>query len=568
MLNIDKFRGMRWQVDEFRLGHNYATEAHDVWLGSTGLDPMRYGAKRAEDNTVDFRSVRTFFQYDDKLITTNSEENAFVKSPTVGDNDNRLYFLHNGSLQYYRESDVPAGVPTNLDLGHKLGVDAPESQVVGGFGDTTFLSPVTNIGYGNGSFPGYYGPDIYEVVFVFTYVTDTGEEGPPSVPTITRYAKSGETKIFLIGFTPTTNPRIIGARVYMASTDRAYFRLAQPDITVAGVPNITLSKDDFASGITFTVNREANQDLLVSEEWYPPPTGLKHFAGLDNGISVAADEHTLYYNVPYLMHAWPLRYRKRIGDKIRAVAKIDGGHVVLTDNKAHLFMGTDPDYMTEVPINFNHACPDPRSVVEIDNGVAWATHEGIAFLSANNARIITDGFIDRVEWLKRVDINNFRTEMYEGRIICMTRDESGNPIGYVFNLVEQEITSFTINEYSLNSGFHRDPHTNQLWYITDSQGMAIFNEGSQRRTKWISGKIELPGALSLCAGRAEIEDYIPEPHEATLKIEAENRYQTKSITDNKPFYFEPTGRKRWMRIGIEAQRKLSLLRIGRQIGEV
>lgn len=558
---------MRWQIDPVALGAEYATRAHNLWLRSQSFDSLRAGTRVNGTVGSTFTNVRTLYRYRqrEQLIATDAQTD-FMLSPVVDDSDNRLYFLFNGLLQFYRDTDVPTGHPTNLILGKAVGVVAPATNVDGGnatYGLTAVNDPSAHI-------PD--SPRNYETNFVYTYVNRFGEEGPPSLPSNSIQVSPGEA-VRLVGMgRELLNPDTVGLRIYVL-IEGEYLRTGFPSATVEDIPNLTVTNASVPVSLLVSASRNSARDVLISLDWDPPPAGLTQFIALDHGMAVATDGHTLYFNEPYFMHAWPLRYRRKVEDDIKRLAKIRGGFVAITDRGARLFVGTHPQNIVEVPFQFNHPIGDPYSSTEYETGVIYATHEGLAFVSTSSSIIITDGWIDRDIWLQMVDIQNFKSEYYEGHIVCVTRQPAtGQYIGYAFNLASQTITSFDASSASERLGFYRDPINNRLYHVTDANGLSVFNEGTPLTGVWESGDVVLPQATSLSCGRIVSNAESGNPVKLTVTSTGNSgsgqRTITKQITTDRPFRIKPTGRKYLIRLKLEFNKRISLCMLAVSLGRL
>lgn len=609
MIDLWEFRGMRWQVDDFKLGHQYATIAHNLWLNSGSLDPMCDAATWNTD--CDYSNTKSLYRHEDKLIRSDLQL-QWAKSLTNRDYFERLYYIgDNGCLRFWENDEISE---TDCDFnrgGHLVGIRPPDPvpyvPVTPGIADwnpdfspTNANLPLIGMNVSNSNWTANPANPLlekrYETSFVFTYVNKWGEESEPSWPTYLVPFDDGD----FIQLTPiprSTDPDVIGVRVYMA-INNDYYRISAPEKTHdAGgryeVPNLTI---DYAAPATFptgnpaiypsaydqlrfAIDRERALDELITEDWTPPPcravTGVQnnpnqqsmlHLEELQNGMMVMADENTLYFNEPYQAHAWPIRYRRKINSTIRAIKRIDGGFVVLTDDHPRVFLGFSPDAMNEIELHFHHAVSDPQGVARLDNGVVYPCQEGLAFVSANNAYIINDGIIDRKTWLRHVTPETCRINVYEGRIIILTELPDGDPetlkipnegisdnrqVGYVYNVQQGEITSFDAGNFNMLLGLWRDSETNDL-ILGRGNELVSFMEGTPMMYRWRSGKIQVPHARNLNATRMEAEGF-----PVLTELRAEERIFPKVYKDNRVTRTPATGRKHWVQMEVVHNQRVS-----------
>lgn len=573
-------RGMRWQAHPLLNSAEYAEEAHNVYRRHFGLVPLRRGERSPRLPTTDMTPFRTLYLHDDVLMGT-FDERDFVSSPVIGDTANRVYFIEGDSLQYLPKHQINAGYPTDLTtLGHSTALPRilNFSEFVNG-GSTQLTYGMDVIGGIETIDPNLVTVDSLELyqesTFVYTFVDRYGGESPPSYPSQSKFFLSNETEIELRMHHDQQNPDIVGVRVY-ASINGEFFQVGSPLTSVPAdpaqfsptVPRLNFLLDmsaPIAAGTrvnfnyTFTFSPETLLDPLITTDWAAPPTGVKHLLALDNGMVVMADDHNLYFNEPYHMHAWPSAYDREVEGTIIAMEKTAAGFVVITNREAHFFMGNTPEGMQETRQVFRYPVFDKRSVTIMDDGVIYFCNEGIALVTSSHGHIITDQWIDREAFRDNVDVTEVKCEMYEGRIVVATRNpQNGNPIGYIFNMAERDITSFDLTEDAMQLGFWRDPETNDICYSDDLAGLAIFNRGDRLPFQYETGDIVVPRAANLCVAYVDAEEYPLEPDHIKLTTIPEGKTpHTVQVRGHRPTRLRSTGRSRKLRVRLESGKTIT-----------
>lgn len=567
------FKGMRWQLPEVAQGAQWATTAHNMYRINSALEPLRSGAKSASLPTSDFLFAQSFFLHDDKFVAA-GDRLDFATTQITGDIARRMYFVENELLQFLTYDQIPTNYPTTTILGTRSGVIAPPPQVVGSYGEPGGLVVISQIrpfadkdSTADGTIVAYDNlPEVekgeyLETAFVYTYVNKYGEEGPPSLPSNTIYARPEHTRITITTMLSNPDTNIVGVRLYML-VNGSYFRVNTAEVTVpatastAEIPNLTALNDTGGSpsytaipSFVIVFSPESALDELVSLEWERAPNGLKHLASLDNGVLAVADDNNIYLSEPYYWHAFPTINTYTVSGTIKRIANIGGGFAVMTDRGTQFFFGSAPASMVQSSVIFPYSIRDPDSFTAFEGGGVYVCDDGVAIISAAGGRIATDGWIDRESWRENVDLDQCRTEMYEGRILIATRNPANdNPIGYCLNMEVGEITSFDISVNALASGFFRDPRSNEVCYVTDAVGLTVFNRGNNQVAIWESGDIWLPRTVSLNSLYVESEGY-----PVTVKVTAKGMAtRTLPVNSERPRRMPVTGRSKSIRVRVES----------------
>jgi len=594
------FRGMRWQVDDEAHGVNYGARAHNLYNRNTTFQPLLQGEKSDTLPDADFQFARNFYLHDDKLVATINRIDI-TTTQVKGDLARRMYFVENGLLQFITYNELPEfGVDPNpyptptVAQGHRSGVPAPlevARTIANPTGGPVIIDEVrTNAnaaGVGAGTQTNYDDlpeeekVDYLETNFVYTYVNKYGEEGPPSAPSRTVFLKPDQTRYYLTDIFESTDPDVFGIRIYVLFQGD-YYQIPNPSFTIpataetAEIPNITLVNDPTSGGApiqlppteTFLPQASANAvgGLLVSRDWFQAPDGLKHLAALDNGILAVANDHQILLSVKYNWHAFPAVSADYYSvDKIVRIARINNGMAVLTEKGTHFWYGTEPEAFYESDRVLPYPITDANSLTVIDDGLAYVCADGIVAMNNSGGSLITDGWIDRNEWQERVTLSESRTELYEGRILLATRDPStGNPIGYMFNMAEREITSFDIVESQLLSGFFRDLRDNEVHSVVDAIGLARFNKGTNMIAVWESGDIILPKFQSFNTFYAKASQY---PLTFTM-IYPDGTEFNRQIDGIYPTRIMPNCRSGCFRVRLTAPHKVQVAAIAESMREV
>lgn len=244
--------------------------------------------------------------------------------------------------------------------------------------------------------------------YVFTYVTDKGEESAPSPVSLPVSGKTDATWTISNLAAPPSGPYGINRiRIYRTQTGQ------QGDTEFFFLREIVSTLD------TTTDDGRALGEVLPTDGWLPPPADLSYLTPMWNGMAAAIDASSgsVRYCVAYKPYAWPPAFETLPPDaKAVALGRFGQALLVLTTAKPVLVSGASPDSLSEEPIQFAEACVAPRSVVSLGHGVAWACPDGLAYYGASGAKIITAGLMTRDDW-QAINPESIVGGCYEGAYI-------------------------------------------------------------------------------------------------------------------------------------------------------
>ncbi len=229
--------------------------------------------------------------------------------------------------------------------------------------------------------------------YVFTYVNEFGEEGPPSEASDTIQRNDNATTIVV---TPTGLPTgisfdygIVSKRIYRAATGAlgTVFRF---------VAEIGLNVSDY----TDTVADADLGDVMESDDWDLPPGDLRYILALPNGIMVGASRNRLCLSVQNRPHAWPVAYRLPTDSPITGLANIDTSVIIGTQTFVYTASGNSPDSYSMSKPGAPHACLSARSMAELLRiGAVFAGADGIMAVNGPTDVInLTDPIFTRDQW--------------------------------------------------------------------------------------------------------------------------------------------------------------------------
>ena len=341
--------------------------AENVRLDDGGLTPVR--GLRLEHGFGDI-PIQTIYKHGDTWLSWDAVVNA-APGPVATD---RLYYTGDGVPKMRVGSTV-----------YNLKVPAP----------TGAISASTS-GTGAG--------DVTTLIWVYTYVTDFGEESEPCPVSNEINWQSGLT-ITLSGFAlPPAGRNITKQRIYQLQN------------SIATGADLFLIEERAAStsNYVYTTPFDDFAEVLPSRDWNPPPDGLKGLIALPNGMMAGFVGKDLYFCEPYRPHAWPEKYVLTMDFEIVALGAYGSTLVVATTGQPYLVAGTSPDVMQQGKLELNAPCINPRGLVDMGYAVAYPSHDGLVIVSGGAATIGTEAVMTRTDWL-RTSPGSFVAGQFSGR---------------------------------------------------------------------------------------------------------------------------------------------------------
>ena len=298
-----------------------------------------------------------------------------------------------GRLYYTRESGG-LYVISPLDDWVELRVGVPKPP-----------SPPTVAVTGSGS------GTVEDRVYVYTYVNDWGEEGPPSDPSEFVEYQPGQT-LTVSGFAPPP----VGFK--LAVTVRIY------RIAAGNNEADWFFVDEISTAVSEYVDAKGDIDLgeaMSTAEYGLPPENGRGLVPLANGIFAVFEGNEISFSEPYLPYSWPDAFRLTVAGSIVALGVSGMALVVLTTGTPYYVYTTHPSIPKLSPEDFGQSrlaeitpCVSPRSVVSTEFGVIFAAPDGLRVLQGEGpSKLATEALVGTDEWVTFFDPVNIRGVYYD-----------------------------------------------------------------------------------------------------------------------------------------------------------
>lgn len=437
--------------------------------------------------------------------------------------------------------------------------------------DTTFTlndSDASNIDYDSflsGSWSEYIDPGTVSARFyVFTYVSEIGEEGPPCP--VSEQVDLGPTQgaaLELPGLDGALsgNYNIQTIRIYRTATGNqsaSFFFVAEVPVSD------TFYQDDAVD--------TALGETLPSGKFDPPPDGLSGLAVAAQGFGVGFYDNVVCFSEPYQLHAWPTNYQLALENDVVAIAVVDGGVVVATNAKPYLIQGIDPRSMTQRQLDMDYACVSKRSMVAFGNMAYYAAQNGLVAIDAGgNARMVTAGIFSPQQWqalnpstLFACQLDGFYVGFSSaGTFMLDPRNPEGGAItSSVTGVVNTCFDSRYPGVYLLkNRNNTPDPGTTPEVWQWD-----LFS-GDPMPYEWQSRIFTLPIPVCASAAQVRIMPDADNPTTFTLFADGQQKYQ-REIADNEPFWCPGGYLAREFQVKVEGYGTVEQITFGESMEEV
>ncbi|SFV31381.1 hypothetical protein SAMN05216456_1323 [Devosia crocina] len=413
------FTGEQPRIIPRLLPDSGAQSAVDVRLDDGGLTPMRRSKRTAK---LASSGQKTIFRHGSAWLSWPGIVHA-VPGPVATD---RLYFTGDGAPKMrVGENTYPLGVP------HPTGA-----------------LTATLAGTGAG--------DVQTRTYVYTWVTEYGEESEPSPPAASVDWKPGNT-VTLSGFAaPPAGRGIIKQRIYRTQTGRAagtylYF-IAERNATAANF-NDAIPVDAF-------------NEPLRTADWNAPPDNLQGLITVANGIMAAFVGKDLYFCEPFHPHAWPEKYILTMDYEIVALAATQTSIMVVTKGTPYIVAGAHPDSMQQVKLEANLPCINARGCIDLGFAFCYPSKEGLVAIRADGSVGLVSGALFNTEEWQRLSPQTMVAGQMSGRYVAFydtIDDDDFRRAGALFIDVGQQ--PFLIRSSAIASATFYDVEKSELHYL-------------------------------------------------------------------------------------------------------
>lgn len=281
--------------------------------------------------------------------------------------------------------------------------------------------------------------------YVYTWVSEYGEEGPPSPPTLLDGWSNG---VWTLGLWQPP-PNDLGILRNLKKINLYRTVPGQGGATVFFfVEALDIGTDVFVD--TKPNSEVALNDQLTSTTWFPPPENLEGFTVMQNGMIAAFTGNEIWFCEPYHPHAWPPGYVLTVDFPIVGLGVTNGALVVCTGANPYVLTGSAPSSMGQNKCAVANPCSSRGSILSGDGAVTYMSPNGLIQVTASGvATNTTDLWFTREKWTSLVPQHDQRAIYLTSAYFCfgsVSRDLTDSSVaqrGFTIEL-DQDNTSFSI----------------------------------------------------------------------------------------------------------------------------
>lgn len=230
--------------------------------------------------------------------------------------------------------------------------------------------------------------------YVYTWVTEYGEEGPPSPPTLLDGWSNGTWTIGL--WQPPPNDLGILRNVKKIRIYRT--------VTGQGGTTVFFFVDEVEVGTTGFIDTKPDSEVALNDQmqstnWFPPPANLQGFTVMQNGMVAGFVGNSVWFCEPYHPHAWPPGYVMTVDFPIVGLGTTNGALVVCTSAMPYVLSGNSPAGMSQTKCSVSDPCLSRASILSGDAAVTYMSPNGLIQITATGgATNTTDLWFTREKW--------------------------------------------------------------------------------------------------------------------------------------------------------------------------
>jgi hypothetical protein len=386
---------------------------------------------------------------------------------------------------------------------------------------------------------------VKERSYVYTLVSDWGEEGPPSTPSEEIVVSPNE-EVILSGMddnAPYPYGNVSKKRIYRTATSSAgtffYF--------VAEIPIADASYTDLLTDASLG-------EVLSTEGYFPPDDALTGLIALQSGFYVGFVGRTVKHSYPYLPYAWNPAYDIEAKNPVVAVVEAPGGYYILTQDEPEMVQGTGPEDIQRISIQFNQGCSSRHGVVKYGGSVLYPSPDGIVSLSGLSPSLVTSNVFTREQW----------AAFSPSTMIGAIHDGQYHLVSENTHLIWDIETGMFVTSDVRSDAFYVNNQEDLLYYVL---GQAIYKwrQGTDYLTlKWRSREFSMAmNSVPACC-RVDAEVY-----PVTLRLLADDAEVLElTLNDDRARKLPMLRRERYWAIEVESAGQINTIRVGKNIREL
>ena len=485
-----RFSGIAPGVAPRLLAEQFGQTAQNIDFESGRLVPTKQDTDTYTLQSGNRRSI--YFYRDTNWLEWPNEGVSVVPGPIANDTNERLYYTGDDYPRVGTVTSMITGSSGYPAVSYRLGVPAPSAAPSIAKSGTAAADET---------------PETRS--YVYTLVTDLGEEGPPSAASTTLDVTSTET--VTVSMPASNNPSgnyffstAAKKRIYRSNTGSNF-----TDFQFVG--EVAFSATSFSD----TVASAALGEVLPSGTWIGPPDDdtalypdgpMQGLTAVGNGVMAGFSGKRFCLSEPFLPHAWPIDYRITLEEDIVDIAATGNGVVAMTNGTPYFITGTDPAALTPIRIDLAQACVNRNSVVDMGEYVLYASPDGLVAVSGASGEVVSRGLISVEQWNNDFYPTLIRAFRHEGTYVAFYNN-SGTLGGWYYDPRAAESAFSTITLSAEIRGGFEDPKSGQL-YVIEANKIRQYRGGTANNTlTFKTKKYTTPNPVSMAWVSVHAESY-------------------------------------------------------------
>ena len=365
-------------------------------------------------------------------------------------------------------------------------------------------------------------------IYVYTYVTETGEESAPSPASAIIFIPHDKSSVVLT--VPDIDPEASESR--LITKKRIYRSLTNSN----GSADLYYLTDILATASTYTDTLDGDalntNDALPTVSWDEPRKNLKGLAVTANGMNYAFTEKIACFSEPYYPYAWPRDYEVTLNYDIVAMGHYENYIICATKGTPYLIAGIDPASTSIQELPLNEACISKRSMVSMATCALYASPNGIVMAYGSTAKLVSDSFFDKNAWSKLNPASIYAIE-HRGKYLFFYDAGNGDRGAYMFNPLQVDFGIVKLDFwYKAATRLH---NSDTLYFLNDKNEIFKFDDTAHNKKpyRWLSKIFDVEGnGTRFLAARVIADDY----NDLSIKIYSEGvLFYTRILSDRRPF---------------------------------
>jgi hypothetical protein len=357
--------------------------------------------------------------------------------------------------------------------------------------------------------------------YAITYVTEIGEEGPPSDPIGTLEWSPGKAVSFTnIPDSPAGDYNVKKIRIYRTASgsDSAEF-LFDNEIDIG-----TTTYTDYIKG-------DSLGEVLPSTLWDAPPSDLTSLIALPNGVLAGVSGNNLCFSYPGQPHAWPATYQKAADYPLIGCGNIGTSVVAIAQNDAYVANGADPANTNLEALKIQQGCQSKRGIVTLGLfGVLYPSADGLVIVRQGGIDIATKEYFTRDEWQDLINPSSIHAYCLDNRYVAFY-DNGTTQGGFIFDPAQGDAGLVFIDVYATAGRY--DPLSDLLHLMVgDYVEQWDSNTLNNLTYLWKSKKFDSVESVAFSCGEVLADDY----NDITLRVYANGvQVHEESVASQEPF---------------------------------